>query len=72
MTQVTEAGNSNNMEKMGFIKVLNKLKEKIDYNKQITTDQHKQVRKYLYVNTKKKLITNLIYGTFAKIFIKSS
>lgn len=46
MTQVTEAGNSNNMEKMGFIKVLNELKEKIEI-KQITTDRHKQVRKYL-------------------------
>ena len=46
MTQVTEAGNSNNMEKMGFIKVLNGLKEKIEI-KQITTDRHKQVRKYL-------------------------
>ena len=46
MTQVTEAGNSDNMEKMGFIKVLNELKEKIEI-KEITTDRHKQVRKYL-------------------------
>jgi len=49
VTQVTEAGNSNNMEKKGFIKVLNELKEKIEI-KQITTDRHKQVRKYLREN----------------------
>ena len=70
MTQVTEAGNSNNMEKMGFIKVLNELKEKIEI-KQITTDRHKQVKKYLR-ELEKKMITNLISDTFAKIFVKSS
>ena len=47
VTQVTEVGNSNSMEKLGFIKTLNKLKEKNVQIKQITTDRHKQIRKYI-------------------------
>ena len=47
LTQVTEAGNSNAMEKMGFIKVLSGLKKIGVAIKQITTDRHKQIRKYI-------------------------
>ena len=46
ITQVSEAGNSNRMEKCGFQLVLNSLKSKIDI-KQITTDRHVRVRKYM-------------------------
>ena len=50
--QVTEVGNSNRMEKAGFVKVLNKVEThgvKVD---QITTDRHPQVRKYMRENRK--------------------
>ena len=47
VTQVTEAGNSNRMEKMGFIKVLEELKEKGLNIEQITTDRHTGIRKYM-------------------------
>lgn len=47
MRQVTEAGNSNNMEKMGFIKTLKTLKKNNVEVKQITTDHHQQIRKYM-------------------------
>ena len=45
-TQVTEAGNSNRMEKMGLIKVLQEAKSKL-YVKQLTTDRHVQIKKYM-------------------------
>ena len=38
--QVTEAGNSNRMEKLGFQKALNEVKEKGIVVKQLTTDRH--------------------------------
>jgi len=47
VTQVTEAGNSNNMEKLGFIKVLTQIKDRDIVVEQITTDRHKQIRKYI-------------------------
>ena len=47
LTQVTEAGSSNIMEKMGFIKVVDDIEKKGVKIKQITTDRHVQVRKYL-------------------------
>ena len=47
LTQVTEAGNSNRMEKLGLQKVLADANEKGVNINQITTDRHVQIRKYL-------------------------
>ena len=47
LTQVTEAGNSNTMEKMGFKKALVSLKNQGINPEQITTDRHTQIRKYM-------------------------
>ena len=47
LTEVTKAGNSNRMEKMGFEKALKLLKDEGIIPKQITTDSHIQIRKYL-------------------------
>ena len=47
ITQVTEARNSNRMEKLGFQKTLNEVREKRILVKQLTTDRHMQVREYL-------------------------
>ena len=44
---VTEAGNWNRMEKLCFQKTLNEVKEKGIVVKQLTTDRHVQIRKYL-------------------------
>ena len=46
ITQVTEAKNSNNMEKVGFIKWLKFLRKNGVTVDQITTDKHSQIRKY--------------------------
>ena len=47
LTQVTEAGNSNRMEKYGFKKVLQSIKDSDINITKITTDRHIQVKKYL-------------------------
>jgi len=47
LTQVTEAGNSNRMEKVGFIKSLNFLKKEGIMPDEVTTDRHTQIRKYI-------------------------
>ena len=47
LVQVTEAGNSNRMEKMGFQKSLTLLKNENIVPNQITTDRHSQIRKYM-------------------------
>ena len=47
VTHCVEAGNSNRMEKFGFIKVMDELKEKNVKVEQITTDRHVQVRKHV-------------------------
>ena len=47
ITQVTEARNSNRMEKLGFQKTLNEVRQKRILVKQLTTDRHMQVREYL-------------------------
>ena len=47
VTQVSEAGNSNRMEKMGFVKVLSELKEKGLNMEQISTDRHTGIRKHM-------------------------
>ena len=47
LTQVTEAGNSNRMEKVGFIKVLDEMKENDIHIDRLTTDRHMQIRKYM-------------------------
>ena len=47
VTQVSKVGNSNRMEKMGFVKVLSKLKEKGLNIEQITTDRHTGIRKHM-------------------------
>lgn len=47
IVQVTEAGNSNRMEKLGFTNVLEELERKKITVKQITTDRHVQIKKYM-------------------------
>ena len=47
LTQVTEAGNSNLMEKMGFKKGLAFLKDQGIIAEQIRTDRHTQIRKFM-------------------------
>ena len=47
MTQVTEAGNSNRMEKFGLMKALAEAENKNINVQQLTTDRHIQVRKYV-------------------------
>ena len=47
LTQVTEAGNSNRMEKYGFKKVLKEMKDEQIKVSQLTTDRHIQIKKYL-------------------------
>ena len=47
LTQVTEVGNSNRMEKEGFIKVMSKVKGKGIQPKQMTTDRHTGIRKHI-------------------------
>ena len=49
LTQVSEAGNSNRMEKMGFEKSLRLLKNEGIIPEKITTDRHIQIRKHLRV-----------------------
>ena len=66
VTQVTEAGNSNNMEKLRFIKTLNNLKQK--------KVQIKQINKYIQnisVSNKKVLCSNLTLGIFARTYAKT-
>ena len=47
LAQVTEAGVSNRMEKMGFKKALASLKNQGINPEQITTDRRTQIRKYI-------------------------
>ena len=47
VTRCTEAGNSNRMEKLCFIKALNELEENNLVISQITTDRHIQIKKYI-------------------------
>ena len=47
LKQVTEAGNSNRMEKMGFEKALKSLKDEGIIPEQIITDRYVLIRKYL-------------------------
>ena len=47
LKKVTEAGNSNRMEKMGFEKDLKSLKDEGIIPEQITSDRYVQIRKYL-------------------------
>ena len=51
ITQVTEAKNYNNMEKVGFIKgyKLKKKKNGVTVD-QITTDRHSQIKKHMREN----------------------
>ena len=52
ITQVTEAKNSNNVEKVNFIKGLTFLRTNGVTVDQITTDRHSQIRKHLRENEK--------------------
>ena len=60
VVQVTEAGNSNNMELLGFKRAL----ADIEINatvKQVTTDRHSQVRKYMLDEEKDKVYQNDVW-----------
>ena len=46
VTQVTEAGNSNRMEKLSFTKVLNEIKEKEICVNHLTNEKHTGICKY--------------------------
>ena len=48
VTQVTETGNSSNMEKLGSIKALNNLKEENLQIKQITRDWPRKIQKFIH------------------------
>ena len=52
ITQLTEARNSNNIEKVGFIKGLKFLRTNGLTVDQITTDRNSQVRKHMRENEK--------------------
>ena len=52
ITQVTETKNSNNMEKVGFIKGIKFLRTNGVTVDQITKDRHSQIRKYMRENEK--------------------
>ena len=67
VTQVSEAGNSNRMEKMGFVKVLSELKQKGLNTEQITTDRHTGIRKHMQEKE-----NNSMCGIFVKVSGKSS
>ena len=45
VTQFTECGNSNRMEKYGFQKILHGMEARDVNIKQITTDRHVQIKK---------------------------
>ena len=47
ITQVTVAGNSNRIEKLGLQKTLNEVREKQIVIKQMTAHRHMQIQKYL-------------------------
>ena len=47
LIKVSEADNSNQMEKKGFIKTLQMFKDENITPTQITTDRHTQIRKYM-------------------------
>ena len=47
VTLVTEASNSNRMEKLGFTNALNEVKQKGICVNQLTTDRHTETRKYM-------------------------
>ena len=47
LTQVSEVENSNRMEKQGLMKVLADIKRKNIDIKQLTTDRHVQIKKYM-------------------------
>ena len=47
VTQVTEADNSNRMEKHSFSKVLKEVKQKMILIKQLMTDRDSEIRKYI-------------------------
>ena len=47
LKQVTEAGNSNRIEKYGFKKVLKEMKDEQINVAQLITDRHIQIKKYL-------------------------
>ena len=53
ITQVTEAKNSNNMEKVQFIKGLKFLRANGVIVDQITTDRHSPIRKHMRENEKR-------------------
>ena len=52
VTQCTETGNSNRMEKTGFIKVVNEIENRNVKIKQMTTDRHIQIKKYMKEETR--------------------
>ena len=63
LTQVTEAGNSNRMEKVGFKKVLSAVKGDGIIPSQITTDRHTGIRKHqrkVYIQLPKKHLAKLL------------
>ena len=47
VTQFTECGNSNRMEKYGFQKILHGMEARDVNIKQITTDRHVQIKKFM-------------------------
>ena len=66
VTQVSEAGNSSRMEKMGFVKLLSELKEKGLNIEQITTDRHTGIRKHMR-EKRNRFLNSSMCGIFVKV-----
>ena len=60
VVQVTEAGNSNRMELLGFKRALADVETDVTI-KQVTTDRHTQVRKYMLEEEKDKTYQNDVW-----------
>ena len=69
VVQVTEAGNSNRMELVGFKKALADVERDINV-KQVTTDRHTQVRKYMLENEKDKVYQNDVWHVVKSVLKK--
>ena len=71
VTQFTECGNSNRMEKYSFQKVLHGMEARDINIKQITTDRHVQIKKNMRDKSAPISVISLTFGMFAKTFVKS-
>ena len=69
VVQVTEAGNSNRMELVGFKRALADIGQTVSV-KQVTTDRHSQVRKHMLENEKDKVYQNDVWHVVKSVLKK--